>query len=107
MATTVNNAFAQFMKDTLNLDADKTKLARTSRDNLIENIKGFSGDDDFFRCMRIKFYVLVPLNVVQKLGQLMILILCCVFQERRKERTLKWEVSFISMVVKLILITVY
>lgn len=49
MATTVNNAFVEFMKDTVNLDADKTKLARASRDNLIENIKGFSDDADFFR----------------------------------------------------------
>lgn len=49
MATTVNNAFAEFMKDTVNLDADKTKLARASRDNLIENIKDFSSDVDFFQ----------------------------------------------------------
>lgn len=49
MATKVNNAFAEFMKDTVNLDADKTKLARASRDNLIENIKDFSSDVDFFQ----------------------------------------------------------
>lgn len=48
MATTVNNAFAEFMKEKVNLDQEKTKTARLSRDNLIENIKGFSGDTDFF-----------------------------------------------------------
>ena len=48
MATTVNNAFAEFMKEIVNLDQEKTKTARSSRDNLIDNIKGFSGDTDFF-----------------------------------------------------------
>lgn len=48
MATTVDNAFAEFMKDTVNLDPDITSTARKSRDNLINNISGFSGDDDFF-----------------------------------------------------------
>ena len=31
MATTVNNAFAEFMKEKVNLDQEKTKIAR-SRD---------------------------------------------------------------------------
>lgn len=48
MATTVNNAFGEFLKNTVNLDSDVTSKARRSRDNLIENIKNFSGDDDFF-----------------------------------------------------------
>lgn len=48
MATTVNNAFSEFMKEKVNLDQEKTKTARSSRDNLIDNIKGFSGDTDFF-----------------------------------------------------------
>ena len=48
MATTVNNAFAEFMKEKVNLDQEKNKIARSSRDNLIDNIKGFSGDSDFF-----------------------------------------------------------
>ena len=48
MAITVNNAFAEFMKENVNLDQEKTKTARSSRDNLIDNIKGFSGDTDFF-----------------------------------------------------------
>ena len=48
MASTVNNAFAEFMKEKVNLDQENTKIARSSRDNLIDNIKGFSGDADFF-----------------------------------------------------------
>lgn len=57
MATTVNNAFAEFMKDTVNIDTTQTKAARASRDNLLANIKSFSGDSDFFsingsRCLR-------------------------------------------------------
>ena len=32
MATTVNTAFAEFMKDTVNLDSAQTKTARASRD---------------------------------------------------------------------------
>ena len=36
MATTVNNAFAEFMKEKVNLDQEKTKIVRLSRDNLIE-----------------------------------------------------------------------
>lgn len=35
MATTVNNAFNEFMKDIVNLDPNKTSTARSSRDNLI------------------------------------------------------------------------
>lgn len=57
MATTVNNAFAEFMKDTVNIDSTQTKTARASRDNLLANIESFSGDSDFFsingsRCLR-------------------------------------------------------
>lgn len=57
MATTVNNAFAEFMKDTVNIDSTQTKTACASRDNLLANIKSFSGDSDFFsingsRCLR-------------------------------------------------------
>lgn len=48
MATTVNKSFAEFMKDIVNIDSTKTKTARSSRDNLLENIKSFSGDSDFF-----------------------------------------------------------
>ena len=48
MATTVNNAFAEFMKEKVNLDQEKNKIARSSRDNLIDNIKEFSRDTDFY-----------------------------------------------------------
>ena len=49
MATTVNNAFTEFLKDKVNLEQDKTTIARTSRDNLIYNIKGFNEDSHFFK----------------------------------------------------------
>lgn len=48
MASSVNSAFDEFLKNTIRLDPDKTSTARSSRDNLISNIKSFSGNDDFF-----------------------------------------------------------
>lgn len=48
MATTVNNAFNEFMRDSVNLDPEKTKIARNSRDNLIDNINKFNQSNDFF-----------------------------------------------------------
>lgn len=48
MATTVTNAFNEFLQNEVNLDSNDTKTARASRDNLLDNIKSFSGDDDFF-----------------------------------------------------------
>lgn len=48
MATTVNNAFSEFMKDMVNLDADVVSAAYKSRDNLLDNIDEFDNDDDFF-----------------------------------------------------------
>lgn len=48
MATTVDNAFMEFMKNIVNLNPDITSTARKSRDNLINNINQFSGNDDFF-----------------------------------------------------------
>ena len=48
MATTVNNAFEEFMRDSVNLIPEKTAIARKSRDNLINNINGFGEEDDFF-----------------------------------------------------------
>jgi hypothetical protein len=38
MASTVNTAFAEFLRDTVNLDPDQTKTARSSRDWLISQI---------------------------------------------------------------------
>ena len=48
MAKTVDAAFSEFMENTVNLYSEDTKTARASRDNLIENICGFSSDNDFF-----------------------------------------------------------
>lgn len=48
MATTVNTAFSEFMKDIVNLDPDVTKNARDSKDNLLVNISEFDNKDDFF-----------------------------------------------------------
>ena len=47
MATTVNNAFSEFLRNSVNLDSEQTKTARISRDNLLTNIRSFS-EDDFF-----------------------------------------------------------
>ena len=48
MAITVNNAFAEFMKGVVNLDSDVVSEARSSRDNLLENIAEFDDEDNFF-----------------------------------------------------------
>ncbi len=48
MASTVNAAFTEFLRDKVNLNSVKTMTSRTSRDNLLSNITGFSGDPDFF-----------------------------------------------------------
>lgn len=39
---TVNQAFADFMQNTVNLDSEVVKAARKSRDNLLDNISEFS-----------------------------------------------------------------
>ena len=54
MATTVNNAFEEFIKDKVNLDQNQTTIARKSRDNLIDNINNFSEDIDFFSVYKDK-----------------------------------------------------
>lgn len=51
MATTVNNAFLEFMKNTVNLDKDVVSIAYKSRDNLLDNINEFD-NDDFFNLYR-------------------------------------------------------
>lgn len=48
MATTVNGAFEEFMRDIVNLDKDIVSAARISRDNLLSNIAEFSEEDGFF-----------------------------------------------------------
>ena len=45
---TVNQAFADFMQNTVNLDSEVVKAARKSRDNLLDNISEFSEKDGFF-----------------------------------------------------------
>ena len=42
MAKTVNEAFAEFIRDVVNLDPDTVTEARQSRDNLLDNIKEFA-----------------------------------------------------------------
>lgn len=54
MALTVNEALAEFMKETVNLTQENAQKARLSRDNLIENIEGFSGEEDFFEVYKDK-----------------------------------------------------
>ncbi len=48
MATTVNVAFSEFMKETVNLNSDTVIKARDSRDNLLDNIAEFDDMDGFF-----------------------------------------------------------
>ena len=48
MATTVNTAFSEFMKNIVNLDPDVVSAAGKSRDNLLDNIDEFDNKDDFF-----------------------------------------------------------
>lgn len=48
MASTVNLAFEEFMKNSVRLDSNQANKAKDSRDNLISNIMGFDGDGDFF-----------------------------------------------------------
>jgi len=48
MATTVNGAFIDFMRDKVNLDSKIVVDARKSRDNLLQNIAEFNGQDGFF-----------------------------------------------------------
>ena len=58
MASTVNKAFEEFLKGTVNLDPEIVSAARKSRDNLLENIAEFSGKEGFFKLwkdMNIQF----------------------------------------------------
>jgi hypothetical protein len=47
MATTVNNAFAEFLKDTVRLDPERNKIAKSSKGWLIDEIKKFPADGKF------------------------------------------------------------
>lgn len=48
MATTVIQAFNEFLKDTVNLDPEKTKKGRNSRDWLVGQIQQFEDKDENF-----------------------------------------------------------
>ena len=48
MARTVDSAFEEYMNSAVNLNPEERKRAIKSRDNLLDNITGFSGDLDFF-----------------------------------------------------------
>lgn len=47
MPTTVNDAFSDFLKKTVNLDTEQTKKARSSRDWLLLQIEKFQNDTTF------------------------------------------------------------
>ena len=48
MSMSVDSAFSEFMKNTVNLDSEVVKSARQSRDNLLNNIAEFDNIDGFF-----------------------------------------------------------
>ena len=48
MAKTVIEAFNDFLKDTVNLDPEQTKKARSSRDWLVGQIGSFPDKDEKF-----------------------------------------------------------
>ena len=54
MANTVNKAFEEFMRDSVNLDPDIVSSARDSRDNLLSNIAEFSEKNGFFKLWKDK-----------------------------------------------------
>lgn len=57
MAKTVISAFNQFMTNTVNLDKDRTKEARSSRDWLVNQIKNFPTDENDFPLLHPDLYV--------------------------------------------------
>lgn len=57
MANTVISAFNEFMVNTVNLDKDRTKEARGSRDWLVAQIKGFPTDENDFPILHPDLYV--------------------------------------------------
>ncbi|MDO5292748.1 MAG: nucleotidyltransferase [bacterium] len=88
MVTTVDNAFKEFMKDTVNLDSSKTVKARTSRDNLISNINEFSGDDDFFCIYKeknLKFGSFARRTKIRELDDIDLMF--CIFAEGSRTYT--------------------
>jgi len=57
MTKTVIIAFNEFMTNTVNLDKDRTKEARSSRDWLVKQIKSFPTDDNDFPFLHPDLYV--------------------------------------------------
>src|ERR1700744_6377720 len=47
MASTVDNAFSEFLSDTVRLDAERTKVAKASKNWLKDEIKKFPDDGEF------------------------------------------------------------
>lgn len=74
MATTVNSAFSEFMKDIVNLNPDIVSAARASRDNLLENIAEFDNQTDFSTYMTGLMFILGLLQEKQNVESWMILI---------------------------------
>ena len=97
MATTVNNAFADFMKNTVNLEPNKTSTARASRDNLINNIKNFDGDSDFFKLYNEKILCFGSFNRRTKIRPIDdIDIMICMSGEGKRTYTKTGEVFYIN-----------
>ena len=57
MANTVISAFNKFLTDTVNLDKDKTRDARSSRDWLVDQIKKFPTDDNDFPLLHPDLFI--------------------------------------------------
>lgn len=97
MATTVNNAFADFMKNTVNLEPNNTSTARASRDNLINNIKNFDGDSDFFKLYNEKILCFGSFNRRTKIRPIDdIDIMICMSGEGKRTYIKTGEVFYIN-----------
>lgn len=55
MAKTLNGAFKEFMRDSVNLDSEKTRKARKDRDNLRERIQNLEGSVEGFPKLATNF----------------------------------------------------
>ena len=55
MASTINTAFNEFMRDTVNLSASKVASARLSRDWLFDQIQKFPDSDSKFPTLKTKY----------------------------------------------------
>lgn len=97
MATTIDSAFEEFMKNTVNLDPEKTTTARKSRDNLIDNINGFSNDDDFFAVYKernLKFGSFARRTKIRELDDIDLLI--CLSAEGTRTYTVATDCIYIN-----------